>query len=84
MERPRPSTLAWAGLVGGVVAYDVLCPKNETLSERLDPVLESAPGRAFLYTAIGTTALHLTNLLPDRYDPFNRASQRLNQLKERE
>lgn len=81
MEKPRPSTLAWGAVIGGVTAYEVMCRRGETLSERLDPILERPAGRAALYTAIGVTSLHLCNLLPKRLDPFGRASEYLNKLK---
>ncbi|WP_440220940.1 DUF7427 family protein [Dietzia sp. MNB45] len=70
MERPRPSTAAWGVLAGGVLAYDLLSPNGETLSERCDDWIESH--RAATYAAIGVTALHLANLLPQRVDPFYR------------
>ena len=70
MERPRPSTVAWGVLAGSVLAYDVLSPKGETLSERCDDWVEHH--RSLTYAAIGVTALHLSNLLPPRIDPFHR------------
>lgn len=72
LSKPRPSTLAWGVLIGSVAAYDVLCPKSETISERLDPILERPLGRTLLYGAVGTTALHLCNLIPEKIDPFSR------------
>lgn len=70
MERPRfkaPDAM-WAAIVGGVVAYDTLCRPGETLSERMDTYLEHKTGRYITYAAVGMTALHLTNILPDRFD----------------
>ncbi len=71
----RPSSVAWGAVVGGVLAYDMLCPRGETMSERLDPILETGRGRALLYTAIGATAIHLCNgferLGVKRLDPFS-------------
>jgi hypothetical protein len=81
MEK-RPSTLAWGALVTGVLAWDLLCPPGETLSEGLDNTLESPKGRLLLYTAIGVTALHLANILPDKFDPLHQVSQYLNHIKE--
>ncbi len=78
----RPSSVAWGVLLGGVAAWDALCPKGETLSEGLDNTLESPRGRLFLYGAIGVTALHLTNLLPAQLDPLHRISEYLNHIKE--
>ena len=70
----RPSTKAWGVLVAGVATYDVLSPKGETLSEAVDSALEASPyKRTITLAAIGVTALHLSNVLPERYDPFHYA-----------
>lgn len=74
MERPRPAALAWGALTAGVVAYDVLCPPGETLSEGVDRALELERGRVLALGAIAITAAHLANLLPERVDPFHRAT----------
>lgn len=68
MEKPRPSSLAWMGLVGGVVAWDALCPEGETLSERLDPILDHEKKRFAAYAIVGAVGLHLCNSVPERYD----------------
>lgn len=68
----RPSTKAWGVLGLGVVSYDVLCPPGETLSEGLDNGLEHPIFKFLLIGAIGTTALHLMNVLPSHLDPFHR------------
>ncbi|MBH1979934.1 hypothetical protein I8H89_00260 [Candidatus Saccharibacteria bacterium] len=72
MERPRPSSVAWGVLAAGVAAYDVLSPPGETLSERVDDWLEKPLSRSLAIGAIGVTALHLANALPQRFDPFHR------------
>lgn len=70
----RPSTKAWGVLIGGVVAYDVLSPRGETLSEGIDGALEhSLYRRAAVISAIAVTALHLSNALPEKVDPFHYA-----------
>lgn len=80
MERPRPSTLAWGALGAAVTAYELLCPPGETLSERLDPLLEKPATRAAVIGMVGVTALHLCNALPKGVDPY----YQLTRLKERE
>lgn len=82
MERLKPAEIMWAGLVGSALLYDVFCPKNQTLSEALDPALETTKGKAILYTAIGLTAAHLCNILPPKLDPLHIASQYLNHIKD--
>lgn len=72
MERPRSSTLAWATLVAGVTAYDYFCAPGDTMSERVDDWLEKPTTRVLALGAIGITAAHLANVLPERVDPFHR------------
>ena len=72
MERPRPSTVAWGVLAGGVAAYDYFCPTGETLSERMDDWIDSPKTKAVALGAVAVTALHLANYLPQRIDPFHR------------
>lgn len=73
MERPRPSTVAWATLAGGVALYDCVCPKGETLSEAADRGLERPIGKFLVSGAIATVALHLANVIPQKYDPIHYA-----------
>ena len=62
------SKAAIAGIIGGVALYDYLCPAGETISEGCDRIMETKLGKAALYGAVATTALHLTNLMPEKYD----------------
>lgn len=62
----------WLALGAGVLAYEILCPEGELLSEGVDRALERHPTLTRL--AIGATALHLLNMLPEQYDPFHRLS----------
>lgn len=71
MERPKPSTLAWCGLVAGVAAYDILCPQGETMSEGVDRALEHPTKKIAALGAIAITAAHLANLIPQQVDPFH-------------
>lgn len=74
----RPSTYAWTGILAGVSLYELTCPQGETLSERLDPLLE---GRAkyLVLGGIAVTAAHLINLIPERVDPFEQGLSRIRQ-----
>lgn len=78
MERPRPSTVAWLAIGAGVSAYELMCPQGETLSERLDPLLEGRY-RHLVAAAVGITALHLMNRIPDSVDPFEQGLSRIRQ-----
>lgn len=60
---------AWAGLAAGVVAYDLLCPEGQMLSEGVDRGLEQH--RLATGLAVGVTALHLLNVFPQNLDPFS-------------
>lgn len=75
MERPRPSSIAWGLVIGGAALWDIACPKNETLSERLDPICENPVKRRLLEASIAYTALHLTNHLPPQVDLFHHATK---------
>lgn len=63
--------LAWGVLAASVIAYDLACKPGETLSEAADSAIESHP--LLTRVAIGATALHLANAIPDRIDPIHRA-----------
>lgn len=73
MERPlvRPSTIAWGTVVGGIYLYDRFCPSGEQLSERADEWCETPVKRLALAAAVGALALHLPNLINERYDLFH-------------
>lgn len=74
MDRPKPAALAWGALIGGVAAYDLFCPKGETLSEGADRGLESKY-KHLVRLGIGVTALHLVNVLPDALDPLHQLTR---------
>jgi hypothetical protein len=73
MNKLRPSTKAWIGLGAYVAAYDILAPKGETLSEGVDRALEHDTCRYVTLGGIALTALHLSNLLPQKIDPFHKS-----------
>lgn len=70
MERSEHfhSKAAIAAIVGGVALYDYLCPPGETISEQCDRIMETRLGKAALYGIVATTALHLVNAIPEKYD----------------
>lgn len=80
----KPSKLAIAGIIAGVAAYDILCPPGETISEGVDRIMESVPGRVAAVSAIGITALHLINVLPPVIDPLHRLTSLKSLRKDRE
>lgn len=65
----RPSDRAWIALTTGVVAYDVLAPPGQTLSEGADRYMLSHPWttRAVAFAV----AAHCCNVLPGRCDPVH-------------
>lgn len=68
--KPEPSTMAWGAIIAGVSVYEYFAPEGQLLSERVDRAIENHPIAVPL--AIGITALHLANKLPERVDPFSR------------
>lgn len=69
---------AWAAIGAGVMAYELMCPNGETLSEGVDRALEEH--RWLTTAAIGITALHLVNALPEKIDPFSRALKTIKEI----
>lgn len=65
---------ALAGLVGGVICYDLLVAKEgQTISEGVDSLLERGNvSKVMTLGAIAITAGHLANLIPQKYDPIHR------------
>ena len=69
----QPSTKAWIVLASGVIAYDMTAKPGQTLSEGVDRYLERSPvAKAVTLGAIAITAGHLSNLIPEKYDPIHR------------
>lgn len=64
----RQSSKAILGLLGGVLAYEALCEPNEMISERVDEWLEKPIVRELTAFVIGSTALHLLNIVPNEVD----------------
>ena len=67
----RTAEKAWLAMGAGIIAYEALCPKGELLSEGVDRALDKHP--ILTRALIGTTALHLVNMLPEAIDPFHHA-----------
>ena len=71
----KPSDYAWVTLGAGVLAWDVLCPKGELLSQAVDRYRQHRPWLTHL--VIIYVALHLTRTWPRRIDPLHQLSNRL-------
>ena len=59
---------AWAAIAIGVTAYELACKDGELLSQGVDKAIDKHPVAVPL--AIGITAAHLCNLIPEKIDPF--------------
>ncbi len=68
--RPNPGVTMWSFLGGAVLAYELLCPAGDTLSEVVDRGIVKHP--VLTIGAIGVTAAHLANILPGRFDPYHK------------
>lgn len=71
MELPRPSTVAWGAVVGGIAMYDMLCPPGEQMSERADEWMEHPVKRRLLEIGMGVVALHVCNHISPKYDAIH-------------
>jgi len=86
MERNKYNTesrgagLGWAALMAGVVVYDTMA--NETLSNgfRRGTESENPVIKASVYAGLGTVALHLLDILPERFDPVDNVANSLGRL----
>lgn len=65
----RAGDRAWIALGAGVVAYEMLCPPDELLSESADRAMQRHPW--LVRFAAFTLAAHVCNALDDRYDPIH-------------
>lgn len=72
---------AWIGIGVGVVAYEIAAPPNELLSEGADRTLQKYP--YLTRAAIGLTALHLMNAIPEKYDPLHQGFKALKRHRNR-
>ena len=66
----RPSDKAWIALGIGVLAWDMVCPDDEMLSEASRRYAKSH--RIAARAVVASVALHLIDLLPPWVDPIHR------------
>ena len=64
---------AWGAILGSVAVYEAVCKDGELLSEGVDRAIEKHPVAVPL--AIGYTAAHLCNILPQKLDIFHYATE---------
>lgn len=62
-----------AAVIGGVALIDYFAPSNETISEGTDRLIEKHP--VLTRAVIAYTALHLCNLLPEKFDLFHQLTK---------
>lgn len=62
------SKAAIMAVIGGVALLDWAAPRGETISEGVDRIMENKVGKVAVHLLVWTTALHLTNLMPEKYD----------------
>lgn len=60
---------AWSALAAAVIAYEVLAPEGQLLSEGVDRALIKYP--TITRIGIALVACHLVNVIPERYDPLH-------------
>lgn len=67
---------AWTAIGVGVLAYEMVAPEGELLSEGVDRALEHDIGRYLTVGAVAVTACHLLNLLPEKLDPIHQVANK--------
>lgn len=76
MEKKNPEVRyaykAIAALIGGIAVLEMLAPRGETISEGVDSIMESKVGKFAVHALVWSTALHLTNIMPEKYDWLHR------------
>lgn len=65
----------WGAIVGSVLAYEYLCDENQMLSEVCDRAYEKPIVREATAFVIGSTALHLLNVIPPQIDWIHRLGE---------
>lgn len=68
----REAMVGWAGLMAGVLVYEIVAPPGQLLSEGVDRALLRYPN--LTRAVVLMVALHLINLLPQHVDPLNRVA----------
>lgn len=63
---------AWAALGLVIVVYEIVAPPNELLSEVVDRFLIKHP--VVTRIVVAGIALHLLNMIPDRFDPLHQTA----------
>lgn len=72
--KPEMTAERAIGALGvGISLYELVCPPNEMISHGFDRMIDKHP--VATRVAIGYTALHLANLLPEKLDLFSQTSQ---------
>lgn len=70
----RPK-VAWAMIIGFVIAYDALCPKEDTLSEEVYRMRQNRLGRFVVDKLIDSVAGHLNQSIPPEEDWIHKIAQ---------
>lgn len=73
--RENQGVIMWGAIIGGVLAYEYLCDEGQMLSEVCDRALEKPVVRELTAFAIGSTALHLLNVMPPQIDWIHRLGE---------
>lgn len=77
----RASDKAWVVLGAGILAWDVLCPRGEMLSDGTARYMASRP--VLTGSVIAYTACHLAHVIPARLDLFSITSNSIDLVRDR-
>ena len=74
--------VAWGVLGATIAAYEWVAPPDQLLTHAAHRSMDKHP--FITAAAIGTVALHLARVLPDKYDPINVVGRKLYKYKRRQ
>lgn len=74
-EKHIAPKLAIATIMGGVALYDALCERGDTISEETSRLRATKFGRFLVPFMVTTTALHLLEAIPKKWDWIHRLAE---------
>jgi hypothetical protein len=78
-----PGAKATLTLWGAAIAWDLICPPGQTISEAIERGLNDRHTEALVTLGLFTTVAHLMRMLDERYDIYSISFKAVGRLVER-